>query len=80
MTFPRVYDYLAEYADMLDELDGITPGDILTYKKNHRTDAWYNILTDTICHWLNNNLNPSWEKLTRALLHCEHNAIAAKKI
>ena len=79
MTFLRDHDFpAADAGKLIEQLDGVAPGDILTYKKNHRRDYWNGILIDIIDHWLKNDLNPSWEKLARALLHCEHNAIAAK--
>ena len=50
----------------------------MTYKKKHNADDWDGILSDIIEHWLNNDLNPSWEKLARALSVCGFKVIAAE--
>ena len=77
-TYLRDHNFPAVHADKLGkQLDGVTRGDILTYKKNHKRDYWNGILTDIISHWLNNDLNPSWEKLARALSACKHKVKAA---
>ena len=76
-TFLRDHYFPAVYACKLGEqLDGVSPGDIETFKKNHKD--WDGILSDIIDHWLNNELNRSWEKLARALSACGCEDIAAK--
>ena len=65
-TFLRDHNFPAVDADKLGvHLDGVTRGDIVTYKKNN--SDLDDILSDIIVHWLNKDLNRSWQKLARAL-------------
>ena len=79
ITFLKHQNFPVACAGQLGkQLDGVTHGDIVTYMKKHSADDWDGILSDIIDHWLNNDLNPSWEKLARALSACGYKVIAAE--
>jgi len=77
-NFLKENGFPAADADKLGEqLDGVTAGDISTFKRNNHGN-WEGIFTSIIDQWLNNDVDQSWEKLAQALSACGYEVISKK--
>ena len=59
------------------ELDEVSSQVIETIKHDHGGigGSWDSILTAIISHWLNNDVEKSWNKLAKALNNCDYKVI-----